>query len=124
MFSERYVCFENDKILNEYFEQRNFEKARSTDVSFCSDMIFSSLLRGDPKQPHADGDELFHREPVCRGPAGHHHLSAAHSGGGHHGDMVLRRDHVQDHTLLTGNVLQLFSHFQKLKIPPILQYNE
>lgn len=61
-----------------------------------------SLFCSVEKPPHAHRDQLLHREPLLRWRAGHHHLPAGQSGGGHHRDLVLWEDALQNCAIFTG----------------------
>lgn len=62
----------------------------------------SSLFCSVEKPPHAHRDQLFHSESLLRWRAGHHHLPACQSGGGHHRNLVLREHALQNCAIFTG----------------------
>lgn len=67
-----------------------------------------SLFCSVEKPSHAHRDQLFHSESLLRWRAGHHHLLACQSGGGHHRDLVLWEHTLQNCAIFTG--MWLFWH--------------
>lgn len=71
----------------------------------CRVLSFSfsfSLFCSVEKPPHAHRDQLFHSESLLGWRACYHHLPACQSGGGHHRDLVLRENALQNCAILTG----------------------
>lgn len=64
--------------------------------------LLFSLFCSVEEPPHAHRDQLFHSESVLRWCAGHHHLPACQSRGGHHRDLVLWEHALQNRAIFTG----------------------
>ena len=59
------------------------------------------------KPAHADGDQLFHRQPVLCRRAGHPHVSPRQPGRGHHRNMVLWKHALQNRALPSGKMMMI-----------------
>lgn len=80
---------------------RQMRLKRNKCFSLTLSFLFS-LFCSVEKPPHAHRDQLFHSESLLRWCAGHHHLPACQSGGGHHRDLVLRQHALQNCALFAG----------------------
>lgn len=74
--------------------------------------ITFSLFCSMEEPSHAHRDKLFHSESFPGWCAGHHHLPACESCGGHHRDVVLWKHSVQNCPLSAGKPWTLTSAFQ------------
>lgn len=79
----------------------------------------ASLLCSVEKPTHAHRDQLFHSESLSGGRAGDHHLPAGQPRSGHHGDVVLWRNPLQNCALLAGRTFKMFN----LTLRPRLDLN-
>lgn len=100
-------------LINLHNSDKLFLPSQFTGVHWLR--VSASLLCSVEKPTHAHRDQLFHCESLSGGCAGDHHLPAGQPRGGHHGDVVLWTNPLQNCALPTGRTFTFYVWFSHLE---------